>query len=214
MRAFLIVDDHAILRSGLVRMMKAAFPGVFIGEAGDGDEAIRLVATRKWDVMILDIGLPRRSGLEVLNDVQRIQPALPVLVLTGLPEDAIAIRVFEAGAMGYLSKNCAEFDLLTAVRKVLDGGRYLTASIAERLVINLNKHNQAQNSPGGFSEIKGRMFDVLLQLGQGNTVKLIAGDMGLSVKTISTYRTRILGRLHLKSNADIVRYCLTRGLTQ
>ena len=214
MSAFLIVDDHAVLRSGLVRMLKAAFPDVVIDEAGDGEEALRLVSTRTWDVMILDIGLPRRSGLEVLQEVHRMRPSLPVLILTGLPEEAVAIRVFEAGAMGYLSKGCSEDDLTTAVRKVLEGGRYLTASLAERLVVNLNKQNYAQQDPEGSPEIKGRMFDVLLRLGQGDTVKAIATDMNLSVKTVSTYRTRILERLHLKSNADLVRYCLIRGLAQ
>jgi DNA-binding NarL/FixJ family response regulator len=195
-------------------MLKAAFPHVVIDEAGDGDEALRLVTTRTWDVMILDIGLPKRSGLEVLKEVHRIRPDLPVLILTGLPEEAVAIRVFEAGAMGYLSKGCSELDLTTAVRKVLDGGRYLTDSLAERLVANLNKKNKPPKDTKSHSELKGRMFDVLLRLGQGDTVKAVATDMSLSVKTVSTYRARILERLHLKSNADIVRYCLTRGLAQ
>jgi DNA-binding NarL/FixJ family response regulator len=209
--SFLIVDDHALLRSGLARMLKASFPDVFIEEAGNADEAILLVETSTWDVMLLDIGLPGRSGLEVLQEVQRIQPLLPVLVLTGLADDAVAIRAFEAGAMGYLTKGCAEDDLTTAVRKVLEGGRYLTASLAEKLVINLNRQNIYTNSEPS-PELKGRLFDVLLRLGQGDTVKAIATDMSLSVKTVSTYRTRILERLHLKSNSDIVRYCLMRGL--
>jgi len=211
MNAFLIVDDHAILRSGLARMLKASFPGVFMGEAGDAQEAIHLLETRKWDMMLLDIGLPGRSGLEVLQEAHRIRPSLPVLVLTGLADDAVAIRVFEIGAMGYLSKGCSEDDLTNAVRKVLDGGRYLTAELAEKLVVNLNKQN-VRNASKTSPEIKGRMFDVLLRLGQGDTVKAIATDMSLSVKTVSTYRTRILERLHLKSNTDIVRYCLMQGL--
>lgn len=211
MNAFLIVDDHAILRSGLARMLKASFPNVFIGEAGDSQEAIRLVETRKWDVMLLDIGLPGRSGLEVLQEVQRMRPSLPVLVLTGLTDDAVAIRAFEAGAMGYLCKDCAEDDLSTAVRKLLEGGRYLTTALAEKLVLNLN-NQKARNASGDSPEIKGRIFDVMLRLGQGDTVKAIASDMSLSVKTVSTYRTRILERFHLKSNADIVRYCLMQGL--
>jgi DNA-binding NarL/FixJ family response regulator len=192
-------------------MLKASFPSVFIGEAGDAQEAIHLLETRKWDMMLLDIGLPGRSGLEVLQEARRIRPSLPVLVLTGLADDAVAIRVFEIGAMGYLSKGCSEDDLTTAVRKVLEGGRYLTALLAEKLVINLNRQS-IHKGPGPSPEIKGRLFDVLLRLGQGDTVKAIASDMSLSVKTVSTYRTRILERLHLKSNADIVRYCLMQGL--
>ena len=211
MSAVMIVDDHAILRRGLARMLKASFSDMFIGEAGDGEEALQLLVTRQWDMAILDIGLPGPSGLEVLQSFLKRCPTLPVLVLTGLADDTVAIRVFEIGAMGYLSKGFSEDDLITAVRKVLEGGRYLTASLAEKLVINLNRQNSHTNS-GPSPELKGRLFDVLLRLGQGDTVKAIAADMSLSVKTVSTYRTRILERLHLKSNADIVRYCLMRGL--
>lgn len=214
MRAFLIVDDHTILRNGLVRLLKAAFPDVMMGEAGEGNEALRLLQDQAWDVMILDIGLPGRSGLEVLQEAQRIRPELPVLILTGLADDAVAIRVFEAGAMGYLSKSCSGEDLTAAVSKLLEGGRYLTASIAEKLVANLNQQNLKNRESASTLQLKGRMFDVMLRLGQGDTVKAIAEDMKLSIKTISTYRTRILERFHLKSNADIVRFCLMRGLTQ
>lgn len=214
MSTFLIVDDHAILRSGLARMLKTSFPGAILGEAGDGDEAIRLLKDRAWNVMILDIGLPGRSGLEVLQEALRIRPKLPVLVLTGMADNAVAIRVFEIGAMGYLSKGCSEEDLTTAVRKLLEGGRYLTASLAEKLVANLNQQNSRHHESESTFHIKGRMFDVMLRLGQGDTVKSIGMDMNLSIKTISTYRTRILKRFHLKSNADIVRFCLVRGLAQ
>jgi len=213
MSAFLIVDDHAVLRSLMARMLKTSFPDVLIGEAGDAEKAIRLVETGTWDMMLLDIGLPGRSGLEVLQEVQRIRPDLPVLVFTGLTGDATAIRAFEIGAMGYVSKCCEEDELITAVRKVLEGGRYLTASLAEKLVVNLSKQND-RNELGVSPEIRGRMFDVMLRLGQGDTVKAIAADMRLSIKTVSTYRARILERFHLKSNTDIVRYCLVRGLAQ
>jgi DNA-binding NarL/FixJ family response regulator len=211
MSAVIIVDDHAVLRSGVARILKASLPDIFIGEAGNGEEALRLLEARPWDMVILDIGLPGPNGLEVLQSILKRCPALPVLVLTGLADDAVAIRVFEIGAMGYLSKGCSEDDLTTAVRKVLEGGRYLTALLAEKLVINLNRQS-IHKGPGPSPEIKGRLFDVLLRLGQGDTVKAIASDMSLSVKTVSTYRTRILERLHLKSNADIVRYCLMQGL--
>jgi len=213
MSAFLLVDDHTILRSGIARLIKASFPSATIGEASDGDAAIRLLETQAWDLLILDIGLPGRTGLEVLQDVQQRWPTLPVLVLTGLTDKAVAIRVFELGAMGYLSKNCSENDVTQAINKLLNGGRYLTSELAEKLIDTLNKH-QATHSSNGAACIKGRMLDVLLRLGQGDTVKAIAADMQLSIKTISTYRTRLLERLHLKSNADIVRYCLTRDLAQ
>ena len=213
MSSFLLVDDHTVLRSGVARMLKASFPGATIGEAGNGDEALLLLKTVAWDVLLLDIGLPGRSGLEILQEVQQRWPDLPVLVLTGLTEDAVAVRVFEVGAMGYLSKECSETDLLKAVHKLLEGGRYLTPSLAEKLAANLGKPHAAPD-PDGAPPLQGRMLDILIRLGQGDTVKAIAADMQLSVKTVSTYRTRVLERLHLKSNTDIVRYCLLRGLAQ
>jgi len=213
MSSFLLVDDHTVLRRGVARMLKASFPDATFGEAGNGDEALQLLETATWDIMLLDIGLPGRSGLEILQEVQQRWPALPVLMLTGLADDAVAIRVFEVGAMGYLSKECSEDDLLKAVHKLLKGGRYLTASLAEKLAENLGKLHTPLH-PEAAPSLKGRMLDVLIRLGQGDTVKAIAADMQLSVKTVSTYRARILERLRLKSNTDIVRYCLLRGLRQ
>lgn len=213
MSSFLLVDDHTVLRSGLARLLKTSFPDAKLGEASDGDEALRLLETAAWDLLLLDIGLPGRTGLEILQEVQQRWPALPVLMLTGFTDDAVAIRVFEVGAMGYLSKECSEDDLLKAVHKLLKGGRYLTPSLAEKLAENLVKTHTPIN-PEKAPPLKGRMLDVLIRLGQGDTVKAIAADMQLSIKTVSTYRTRILERLRLKSNTDIVRYCLLRGLRQ
>ena len=213
MNTFLIVDDHAILRSGLARMIRSAFPHSLVGEAKDSAEALGMVTDKTWDVLILDIGLPGRSGLEVLQDVQRLRPKLPVLVLTGLVDDAVAIRVFAGGAMGYLCKDCSETDLITALRKLLNGGRYLTESLAEKLAKNLSQ-KPLRSGAKAEEDVTGRMLEVLMRLGKGDTVKAIASDMGLSVKTVSTYRMRLLERLLLKSNADIGRYCLLRGLTQ
>lgn len=213
MSAFLLVDDHTVLRNGIALMLKASFPNAVIGEAGDSDGAIRLLERQPWDVMLLDIGLPGRSGVEILKEVREKWPSLPVLVLTGLADDSVAIRVFEVGAMGYLCKDCSEEDLIKAVRKLLEGGRYLTSSLAEKLVANLNRQRTSL-STGDAPPVKGRMLDILIRLGQGDTVKAIAADMQLSIKTVSTYRTRLLERLQLKSNTDIVRYCLLRGLTQ
>ena len=213
MSAFLLVDDHAILRSGIARLIKASFPNATIGEAADGTAAISLLETQSWDMLLLDIGLPGRTGLEILQETQHRWPTLPVLVLTGLTDRAVAIRVFELGAMGYLSKECSENDVTQAINELLSGGRYLTPDLAEKLIVTLNQKTTTHASEETAC-IKGRMLDVLLRLGQGDTVKAIASDMQLSIKTVSTYRTRLLERLHLKSNADIVRYCLTRDLTQ
>ncbi len=213
MSSILIVDDHAILRQGLAAMISKAFSDVVIGEAGLAATALDLLQQRKWDLLLLDIGLPDRSGLDLIQDANRLQPGLPVLVLTGLPDDAAAVLVFEVGAKGYLNKACTKRELIDAVGKLLAGGRYLSNTIAEKLAATLSQRG-GRSSRDLLANVKGRMFEVLLLLGRGNPVKAIAADMGVSVKTVSTYRLRLMERLALKSNADIVRYCISHGLVQ
>lgn len=209
----LIVDDHELVRRALVQMLSLLFPNDVIGEAASAKEAVRMLEAQPWDLMILDVGLPDRNGLDVLDDVRRIQPQLPVLLLTGLPDDAIAIRGFEKGAKGYLCKDCSMEELKAAIQRLMDGGRYVPGMLAEKLAALLGD-SPGIATPASPREIGGRQFDVLLRLGKGDTVKLIAADMQLSVKTVGTYRSRLLERLKLKSNTDIVRYCLVHGLVQ
>lgn len=215
MNRFLIVDDHALMRSAVRRLVKASFTDAVVEEAPDGDHALALIKKQPFDVVVLDIGLPGRSGLDVLRDVQDLRPDVPVLILSGMADAVAATRAFECGAKGYLCKDrCSEDNLVEALRKILDGGYYLTTSLAEIFAKNMSRQAHQRSPEGETPEIRGRMLDVLLRLGNGDTVKAIAMDMGLSIKTISTYRTRILERLRLKSNADIVRYCLLHSLTQ
>jgi DNA-binding NarL/FixJ family response regulator len=211
MNSFLVVDDHVLVLKALVRMLSASFPKAAIGEAKNAKEAVHLLGAQPWDLLIMDVGLPDRNGLDVLDDVKRLQPQLPVLLLTGLSDDAIAIRGFEKGAKGFICKDCSLDELEAAVRRLLDGGRYVPGALAETLAALLGDAREG-GAPAAPREIQGRMFDVMLRLGQGDTVKAIAADMGLSVKTVGTYRTRLLEKLHLKSNVDIVRYCLIHGL--
>jgi DNA-binding NarL/FixJ family response regulator len=215
MNTFLIVDDHALMRSALSRLVKTSFPDAVVDEAPDGDQAIALVKKQPWDLMILDIGLPGKSGLDVLHDVIHLRHQMSVLILSGLADAAVATRAFECGAKGYLCKDrCSEDNLVEALRKILSGGYYITPSLAETFAKNLRQPNAHREKSGKKPELRGRILDVLLRMGNGDTVKSIAIDMGLSIKTISTYRTRILERLQLKSNADIVRYCLINKLSR
>ena len=214
MNRILLVDDHALVRSGLVRMLSNHFSSAVISEAANAEDAVSLLKAQVWDLLILDVGLPGRSGLEFLDDVRSIRPSLPVLLLSGLTDDVIAVRGFEKGASGYLCKDCSVEELVAAVHKLLCGGRYLSGELAEKLVANLAVASGRESPLTGHAEIRGRLFDVLLRLGHGEPVKMIAAEMGLSVKTVSTYRVRLLERLLLKSNVDIVRYCLLHGLVQ
>jgi two-component system invasion response regulator UvrY len=210
MNAFLVVDDHSLVRRAVARMLSLSFPNAVIGEAANARETVRALEAQPWDLLIMDVGLPDRNGLDVLDDVKRIQPQLPVLLLTGMTDDAIAIRGFEKGAKGFLCKDCSMDELGAAVRRLMDGGRYVPGALAEKLAAKIGAP-QGSGTPAAPQEIEGRLFDVLLRLGHGDTVKAIAADMGLSVETVETYRTRLLEQLCMKSDADIVRYCRIYG---
>ncbi len=213
MNAFLVVDDHSLVRRAVARMLSVSFPNVVIGEAANAREAVRSLEAQPWNLLIMDVGLPDRNGLDVLDDAKRIQPQLPVLLLTGMTDDAIAIRGFEKGANGFLCKDCSMDELNSAVRRLMDGGRYVPGELAAKLAAKMDSPHDS-GTPASPQEINGHLFDVLLRLGQGDTVKAIAADMGLSVKTVGTYRTRLLEQLCVKSDADIVRYCRIYGLVR
>jgi DNA-binding NarL/FixJ family response regulator len=208
MTSILIADDHALFRRGIALILERAFDPVKIGEAGDADEAISQLKAQPWDLMLLDLGLPGRSGLEVLREVHKSHPKLPVLVLSGLPEDEFALRTLQDGAMGYLSKDCASSDLIEAVQRLLAGGRHITASVAEKLADQLVMHAGAANPA---TDLSGRLLEVVLLIGKGRTVKEIAAELQLSIKTVSTYRQRAMEHLQLHSTAELVRYCIRRG---
>jgi len=169
---------------------------------------LSMVRKEKWDVLVLDIGMPKRSGLEILQELRAIQPKLPVLILSVHPEDQYAIRVLKAGAAGYLSKDSALDELVDAIRKAVGGGRYVSASLAEKLALGLS---------GGLDKLphetlSDREMTVLLKMGAGMSVGEIADELALSVKTVSTYRTRILEKMGYKSNADLIRYVIEHQL--
>jgi two-component system invasion response regulator UvrY len=204
----LIADDHAVVRQGLKQVLADEFADAEFGEAGTAPEALSLASQGHWDVVVTDISMPGRSGLELLKDLQAIHPHLPVLVLSMHPEDEFAVRVIRAGAAGYLNKDTAPAELAQAVRKVMAGGRYVSAALAEQLATGL----QRGGDKPPHELLSDREFEVFRLIASGKAVKEIAAELSLSVKTISTYRTRVLEKMNLRTNADLMRYATQRGL--
>jgi DNA-binding NarL/FixJ family response regulator len=204
----LIVDDHPLVRRGIVEVLAEAFPGGQIAEASDGAEALQAVNGGAWDLVVLDLSLPGRTGIDVLKDIRTARPRLPVLILSTYPEQQFATRVLRAGASGYLNKGSSPEVLLYAVRKVMGGGRFVSASLGESLAADLDRD---------FSKplhecLSDREYDVMLRIGSGRTVGEIAEEIHLSVKTISTYRTRILEKMNMRNNAELTQYCIREKL--
>ena len=203
----LIVDDHPIVRQGLKQILSDAADVGAIGEAADGQQALDLVRQGDWDAVVLDIGLPGRGGIEVLKDIKHERPRLPVLILSMHPEDQYAIRALRAGAGGYLTKEAATEKLLEAIRKITTGGRFITADLAERLAMELTVDVGPPHA-----SLSDREFEVLRLIASGLSVGDIADRMSLSVKTVSTYRARILEKMRMKNNAELMQYVLSNHL--
>ena len=204
----LIVDDHPIVRQGLRQTLADAAQIGEIVEAATPQEALDLVGQREWDAVILDIGLPGRGGLDVLKDIKREVPGLPVLILSMHSEDQYAVRALRAGAAGYLTKEAAPKNLVDAIRRVVAGGRYISPELAERLATELTLDRDRPLH----ASLSDREFDVLRAIASGQTVGEIADRLSLSVKTVSTYRTRILEKMRLKNNAEMMHYVHTNHL--
>src|SRR5262245_22580006 len=205
-----VVDDHAVVREGLKRII-AENPGMSVtAEAGDGHEAMKVIQSQPCDVVLLDLTMPDKSGLDVLKQLHAESPRLPVLVLSMHSEDQYAVRVLRAGAAGYLTKETAPARLVQAIRKVVRGGKYVSPTLAERLVYDLDA--DASRSP--HQTLSDREYQVLCLIATGRTVTQIAEELGLSVKTISTYRVRMLEKLNMKNNAELTRYAIKEGLVE
>jgi len=204
----LIADDHPIVRQGL-RQLISAFPNLAVsGEAGTGQEILNLLEQKKFDLMILDITLPDRSGLDILKQVKAERPGLPVLVLSMHPENQYAERVIRAGASGYLMKDSATEELIGAIRVVISGRKYISSSLALELASSL-----ISGSPkSACNNLSDREFNVLHMIAEGKANSEIADKLCLSPKTVSTYRSRVLKKLGLKTNADLVRYSIENRL--
>jgi len=208
MLKILIADDHTVVRKGLRQILLEEFISADIEEAVDAEELIKKVMKKDWDIVVSDISMPGRSGLEVLQQIKQHYPRLPVLILSIHPEEQYAVRVLKAGASGYLNKDSAPDELVKAVRQVLLGKKYITSSIAERLASLLDQ--DPDKAPHDI--LSDREFEVLKLLAAGSPVSEIADRLSLSVTTVSTYRARILAKMNLKNNADLTLYAIKHKL--
>jgi len=204
----LLADDHAVVRRGLRDILASAFHGAQFIEAGTGDEVLSVLRNSHCNVLVLDINLPGRSGVDVLREVKRLCPDIPVLMLSVQPEDQYAVRCLKAGASGYLNKDSAEEELVRAVRKVMSGGRYISAQVSEKLACEL-QHPAMKNPHELLSD---RELEIIRMIASGRSLTDIAETLHLSVKTVSTYRSRSLLKMQMKSNAELIRYALEHKL--
>ena len=208
MHRFLIADDHTVVRKGLKQILLEAFPSAIIEEVTDAESLLKKVFAQSWNVVISDISMPGRSGLEVLQQIKQQYPKLPVLILSVYPEEQYALRVLKAGASGYLNKDSAPEQLVAAVNRVMLGKKYITPTIAEKLANSLD-HDLNKLSHEYLSD---REFEVLKLIAGGQAVSDIASKLSLSVTTISTYRSRIMSKMGLKSNAELIFYAIENKL--
>ena len=210
MNRILLVDDHAVVRDGIKRMFEDRAGSVQFGEAESPEAALKLAEAQEWDIVVLDIALAHRSGLEALKDLKKLRPRVPVLILSMHSEEQYARRAFRAGASGYITKDCSREELLGAVQKVINGSRYVSPALAEKLVVDLER-----GSDGPPHEtLSDREFEVLRLIASGKTVSEIAEILSLSDKTISTYRARILEKMGMKTNAELTHYAIQNKLVE
>ena len=208
MKRILIVDDHPIVRDGLKRILAETEDLVVGAEAGSADEALALVRESDWDLVVLDITLPGRTGIDLLRDLRRERPLLPVLILSIHSEDELGVRAVKAGASGYLSKECASDDLVRAIQLIVSGNKYISRSLADRLIEEIQRDT---NKPP-HETLSDREYEVLSLIAAGKSMKEVGAALSLSKSTVSTYRQRIFDKLKVKSNAEITRYALHHGL--
>ena len=208
MISVLIADDHTVVRQGLKQILSADKQMSVVAEATNGIEVLRALERARVDVLILDVTMPGKNGLDTLKEVKRNYPALPVLVLSMHPEDQFAIRMLRAGASGYITKESAPEELVEALRKVCSGGKYVSPQLAERLAMFI----EDDNTRAPHERLSDREFEILRMLALGKTVTEVADELLLSVKTVSTYRSRVLDKMKMTTNAELTRYALQSGL--
>ncbi|MCS6243018.1 MAG: response regulator transcription factor [Opitutus sp.] len=206
----LIADDHAVVRQGLKQILAAEFKQAVFGEASTGQQALELAWRENWDVLVLDITMPGQNGLDVLKAIKKSRPRLPVLMLSMHPEDQFAVRMLKIGAAGYMTKESAPAELVGAVKKVISGGRYVSPALAEKMAAYLAI--DVQTAP--HERLSDREFVVLRLIASGKTVSAIAQELSLSVKTVSTYRTRILEKTGMQNSAELTHYAIQNQLVK
>jgi len=204
----LIADDHSVVREGLKQILVEEFPKAKFGEAKNAAEVFDLVDKQNWDIAVLDISMPGRGGLEILREMKQRNANVPVLILSMYSEDQYAMRALKAGASGYLTKESASEELVRAITQIMSGRKYISQSLAEKLASSLGD----ETVKTVHESLSDREFEVLSLIASGKTVGEIAEEMSLSVKTISTYRSRILSKMKMKTNAELMRYAIDHGL--
>ena len=206
----LIADDHAIVRQGLKQILSDTEDLLVTGEADDGAEALNLARQQPWDVFLLDVSMPNRNGIDTLKQLKKEFPRLPVLILSMHPEEQYAVRALKAGASGYLTKQSAPELLVTAIRQVASGKKYLSPAVAQQLAEAIS--DNSEKSP--HERITDREYQVLVMIAAGKTLTQVAEQLNLGVATVSTYRARLLEKMGLKSTAELIRYGLEHGLAE
>jgi DNA-binding NarL/FixJ family response regulator len=208
MMRILIADDHAIVRRGLKQLLLEEYPSAIVEEVGDAEDLVKEVINKKWDVVICDLSMPGRSGIDALQQIKQIVPDLPVLIMSMHPEDQYALRVLKAGASGYLGKETIHDDLIKAIQKVLLGKKFITPSIAEKLANAFDEDSEKQVH----EHLSDREFEVFILLASGKSTSAIAKQLSLSTTTVSTYRNRIMEKMGMRSNVELARYALEKKL--
>jgi two-component system, NarL family, invasion response regulator UvrY len=207
-KKILLADDHSAIRTGVKHILSGAFPDFEFGEATNAHEVFQLIASQKWDILILDINLPGRNGIEILNELKSNTIALPVLVFSMYGEAQVAVRALRLGAFGFLTKDAADKELIHAVQQILEGHKYITLAVAERLVSTIE--NPSQLAP--HESLSDREFQTMIMIASGRTISDIAEELSLSISTINTYRARIIEKMNLKNNAELISYALRHQL--
>jgi DNA-binding NarL/FixJ family response regulator len=204
----LICDDHKIVRDGLRQILHQLGGSTLIDEAQDGNEAFNLLKKQTFDILLLDISLPNMNGLEVLKTVKMKWPLTNVLMLSMMPQEQYAILALKLGASGYLTKDTASEELLLAIRKVSEGGKYISNTLAENLALHLTQNTQGQKH----ELLSGREFEIMIKLANGKSLLEIGNELFISDKTVSTYRSRIMEKMELSKNTELTRYCIEHNL--
>lgn len=206
MNKIILADDHSFIRLGLIQILKDEYPAVEITEVGDGESLINKVSRNDYDLVISDLDMPGRSGLEALIQIKLIKPDLPVLILSIYAEDLYAVRVLKAGAAGYLNKNAAPYELITAIQRIISGRKYITPDLAEKLLIHLDSEKEPHEL------LSNREFEVFKLLAVGKTITQIAEMLSLALTTVSTHRSRLMDKLGLANNSELTRYAIAHHI--
>jgi two-component system, NarL family, invasion response regulator UvrY len=206
----LIADDHPVVREGLKQIISKASDILIGGEALNGQEVIEMISAEPWDVVVLDLNMPGRDGFEVLREVRRSNPRLPILILSVYPEDQVGVRVLRAGASGFMNKDIAPRELIQAIRKLHSGGKYISAALAEKLVDEVS----VQDNDIPHKKLSDREFQVLCMIASGKSIKIIASELVLSEKTVRTYRERLFEKMMLKNDVELTHYAIQHNLIE